>query len=225
MLISALTITTSMSSTVRAEDTPAPSVASPATPPKACAKQFDLLGKASTQQLAKFRTDPKGLLATASIGGLQMSSEVKALTLADPEDAVDALLTNAHSANSAQVAAIGTGLGLAMKLIKTVDQACADEIAQKIAGSGLTDLLAGFKLAAADTQQLLGPGLSSSSGGGLGGPVGGVGVETSSGTPTSTTTSSTYANAADTFGFSGRSISNGSTTIYCTNSVSPTRKC
>lgn len=180
---------------------------------------LNLPGKASDKQLADFKANPGSLLKGNPIGGLQLSSEVKGLALADPSAVVDALLAQAKSANSAQAAAIGTGLGQALKLIQGVDKTLSDDLARRIAAAGSVELLAGYNLGTADVQTLsVGPGVGAAIGGGLGGPVGGV---TNTGSNTARTTAPgnfNTANTAATFSFSGA-------TVTCTTSVSPKRTC
>jgi hypothetical protein len=180
----------------------------------------NLPGKATDKQMADFKSNPQTLLKGNAIGGLQMSSEVKGLVLADPAAAVDAVLVQAKAANSAQAAAIGTGLGQAVKLIAAVDKALGDDLARKIAAAGSAELLAGYTLGTSDIQTLaVGPGVGAAIGGGLGGPVGGVvGTSVGSTARTSAPGSFNFANSAATFNFAGASV-------LCSTSVSPKKTC
>ncbi|HBF31088.1 MAG TPA: hypothetical protein DDW73_15945 [Rhizobium sp.] len=173
----------------------------------------DAQDKFSGAQFSDFITNPQALLKRNPIGGLQLSGEVKGLTVTDPLAAVDALLNIARSANSAQAAAIGSGLGQAVKAILAVDKSCGEDLARKITGSGLEDLLTAYNMAIAETPMLLDGG----SGGGVGGVVNGT-SSSSTGVTTSAGGSTSHTNTAETFSFSG-------STYTCSTSVSPRRKC
>lgn len=216
LIISASVVTQAASSFALAQTTPSTASDSTASG-NACGQGMTLPDKLPAAKLSDFKSDPNALLKGNPIGGLQLSGEVKGLTVTDPNAAVDALLDVARSANSAQAAAIGAGLGQAVKAILGVNKACGDEIARKIAGSALNDLLTGYNMAMADTPMLFAGG-GESAGGGLGGVVNGTSGSSSSGATTSATGSTIRTNTAETVSFSG-------TTITCSTSVSPRKKC
>ena len=182
----------------------------------ACGHPLDVSDKLPVSKVQDFQSNPQGLLKNNPVGGMQLSGEVKSLTVTDPAAAVDVLLNVARDANSVQAAAIGSGLGLAVKAILAVDKACGDEIARKIASTSLTDLLTGYNMAMTDSLMLMGGG-TASAGGGFGGVVNGT-SGTAAGATTSARASTSRANTADTFSFSG-------STITCSTSVSPRRRC
>lgn len=216
LVISASVVAQAASSFAIAQTAPATTAPDHATTGNACAHAFDFPDKLPGAQVSDFKSNPQGLLKSNPVGGLQLSGEVKGLTMSDPSAAVDALLEVARSANSTQAAAIGAGLGQAVKAILVVDRACGDDIARKIAGSSLNDLLTGYNMAMADTPMLFSGG-ADSVGGGFGGVVNGT-SGSSTGTTTSASGSVSRTNAAETFSFSGSSTT-------CTTSVSPRRTC
>jgi hypothetical protein len=192
----------------------------------ACGQALNVPDKLPGAQVSDFKSSPQELLKSNPLGGLQLSDEVKGLTLTDPVAAVDTLLDVARSANSTQAAAIGAGLGQAVKAILAVDKPCSDDIARRIASTGLSALLTGYNMAMSSTPTPLSSadsgGFSGGSGGGGGsGGVGGVVNGTSglaAGATTSASGSTSDANTAETFSFSGASIT-------CSSSVSPRRTC
>lgn len=112
-----------------------------------------LPGKASAREIASFRDEKRTFLKGFPIGGPSMSGLTKALVLADA-GLVDDLVALARDGNALQRGAIGAGLGQAVREIAPVDRALADEIARKIAGSGLADLLAGYSVGQGDVPTL-----------------------------------------------------------------------
>lgn len=186
----------------------------------ACGGLYNLPDKLSAPQVSDFKSNPEALLKRNPVGGLQLSGEVKGLTETDPSAAVDALLEVAHSANSTQAAAIGSGLGQAVTAIMSVDKLCGEDIARRIAGSSLSDVLTGYNMATSDTPILFAGGADggAGTGGGLGGVVNGSSSDSSVGATTSASGSTSHTNTADTFSFSG-------STITCSTSVSPRRTC
>jgi hypothetical protein len=216
LVISASVVTQAASSFALAQTAPSTATSDSPANGSACGQVLSLPGKLPAAKFSDFKSDPNALLKGNPIGGLQLSGEVKGLTVTDPNAAVDTLLDVAHAANSAQAAAIGAGLGQAVKAILGVNKACGDEIARKIAGSTVSDLLTGYNMAMADTPMLFAGG-----GEGIGGGVGGVVNGTSglsSGATTSASGSTIRTNTAETVGFSG-------STITCSTSVSPRKKC
>lgn len=183
----------------------------------ACGRPLDLPDKLPAGQAADFQSNPQGLLKRNPVGGQELSGEVRGLTVTDPSAAVDALLEVARSANSMQAAAIGAGLGQAVKMIMGIDKSCGDDITRRIAGSGLSDLLTGYNMAMADGPMLfVGP--SDGGGGGFGGVVDETSSSSSAGATTSEGGSTSHTNSADTVSFSGSAIT-------CSTSVSPRRQC
>lgn len=203
-----------------AQTVPSPAKPTDSSMVGACGRPVNLPDKLPTTAVDKFKSNPSGLLKKNPIGGLELSSEVKGLVISDPASSVDVLLEAARSSNSTQAAAIGTGLGQAVKAIMAVNNVCADDIARKIAGVGLTDVLSGYNLVQVDAQTLL-IGSNESLGGGIGGAVNEAGnssTASASGATTSASGSASTANTAETFSFSG-------STVTCTTSVSPRRRC
>jgi hypothetical protein len=179
----------------------------------------NLPGKASARQVTDFTSNPDGLLKGNPIGGLQLGAAVKALTLADPDPVVDDLLNLLKTANSAQTAAIGSGLGQAIKAIQAVDKALADELAKKIAGSGSPELLAAYNLGTSDIQTFAVGGPGGGVGGGLGGAVGGTSTNSGTGSHSTAPGNFNTGNTASNVSFTGGS------SVSCTRSVSPKRTC
>ncbi|MCO5091021.1 hypothetical protein [Bosea sp. (in: a-proteobacteria)] len=183
-----------------------------------------LPGKASSRQVEDFKANPAAFLRANPIGGPQMSAITKALTLADP-GLVDALLAAATDGSALQRAAIGSGLGQAVKAIDPADKALADAIAAKIAGSGLTDVMAGYSAGISDVQTLAtgggGGGGGGGAGAGVGGPVGGFMMASGGGRPSTGPGSSFTGNNGQhtTYGSGNRGY------VECTESVSPRRRC
>jgi hypothetical protein len=217
LVISASVVTQAASSLAMAQTAPPTAAPDHAATGNACAHAFDLPDKVPGVQVSDFKSNPQGLLKSNPVGGLQLSGEVKGLTVSDPAAAVDALLDVARSANSTQAAAIGSGLGQAVKAILVIDKACGDDITRKIAGSGLTDLLTGYNMAMADAPMMF-VGAADGAGGGFGGVVNGTSGSSSTGATTSANGSSIRTNTAETISFSGASTT-------CTTSVSPRRTC
>lgn len=217
LVISASMVVQTASSFAIAQTTPPAATSDNTASGGACGRAFNLPDKLPAADLSDFKSDPSGLLKDNPIGGLQLSGEVKGLMVTDPNAAVDALLEVARSANSVQAAAIGTGLGQAVKAILGVNKACSDEIARKIAGSALSDLLTGYNMAMADTPMLFAGG-SDAVGGGLGGVVNGASGSPAAGATISARGSTSHTNTAETDSFSG-------STITCSTSVSPRKKC
>ena len=183
-----------------------------------------LPGKASNRQIEDFKASRSAFLRANPIGGPQMSSITKALTLADP-NLVDDLLAAASDGSALQRAAIGSGLGQAVKAIAAVDRPLADSIAAKIAGTGLADVMAGYSAGTSDVQTLATGGAGGGGGGGggagVGGPVGGFLLASGGGRPSSEYGSSSTGNSGQNTVFG----SNGSGSVACTASVSPRRRC
>lgn len=180
-----------------------------------------LPGKASNRQIEDFKASRSAFLRANPIGGPQMSSITKALTLADP-NLVDDLLAAASDGSALQRAAIGSGLGQAVKAIAAVDKPLADSIAAKIAGTGLADVMAGYSAGTSDVQTLATGGAGGGGGGaGVGGPVGGFLLASGGGRPSSEYGSSSTGNSGQNTVFG----SNGSGSVACTASVSPRRRC
>lgn len=211
-LFSVSVVTTPLSSVAWAQPAPGP-----------CGRAVDLPGKLDGKRVNDFKSDPKGLLTHNPIGGLQLSSEVKGLAISDPSAGVDTLLEAAKSGNSAQAAAIGAGLGQAVKAIAGVDKVCADDIARRIAGTGLSDLLTAYNLAQTDSSRSLLVGSDVGAGAGVSGGYGGAvnttnGVAAGGHTSAASAGSTIHTNTADAFSFSGA-------TVTCSTSVSPRRQC
>jgi hypothetical protein len=200
-------------------------------------KPLDSTEKVSATELANFKANPKSLLTSNPIGGLQLTSLVKAIAMGDPST-VESLIALVASANPLQLAAIGSGLGQAAKLLKNSsdesDRQAADTIQSKIDGaksealvtafkSGLTGVAAPFGKANIQSNQ------SGSTVGAVGGGVGGAvnqntanagsqGSTTTKTPPGSSTSSSNTTATTETIPFSGGAVT-------CTSSVSPTRVC
>jgi hypothetical protein len=215
-----LVMATAMSTTVSAgaETVPAPNqnAVSIAT---ACGHSLELPDRISADKMAGFTSDPQGILKANPLGGQDLSGAVKSLTITDPVSSLDAILDVARSSSASQATAIGTGLGQAVKAIMGVNKTCADQIAQKIAGTGMQDLLNGYRLGQIDLQGLR---IDTEEVGeeGVGGAVNGVSNTSSAAASTLTKAGSSLytTNTPDGSGLSGSSST-------CRSSVSPWRNC
>lgn len=143
------------------------------------------------QAIASFISDPSALLSANPQGGIQMSTQIRALAGSD-SDAVDAALALGTTANADQKAAIGAGLARAAISCVAVDPKYAAEIQQKVAASPFSEVLVAFQSASDDTATASLGAAGGAAGGaaaggisGTGGVVGGSGG-TSSETPTKT---------------------------------------
>lgn len=194
----------------------------------------DSIDKASATELANFKADPKSLLSSNPIGGLQLVGMAKALALAD-SNTVASLIDLIASANALQLAAIGSGLGQAAKQLKDSsdenDQKTAQTIQSQIDAAMSEALLNAFKngltgIAAPNGKTGVQTSLSGNSVGGLGGGVGGAvntngtstGSQSSATTNTAPSASKSSVNTTESIPFSG-------TVVTCTTSVSPTHAC
>jgi hypothetical protein len=127
--------------------------------------------RATDRQVIEFKADKPHLLKSNPIGGIQLSSMVKALVLADPS-VVDDLLALGEQGNTPQALAIGAGIGQAVKALQVTDRTLADSIAAKVAANGTREVLAGYSIGTSDTATFaVGGGGPGAGGGGFGGPV------------------------------------------------------
>jgi len=186
--------------------------------------EFSEAARASERQVADFKADPGKLLKSNPIGGLQLTSLVKALLLADPTliDQIMGLLT---TANKAQVSAIGTGVGQAKLAYQSKKDKASQDIAAalgaKVSSASNEVLSLGFDLGTADVSSNQSSSTSSTSTTSApGGGVSGTTTTTSTTTQNTSTQHSTSTPNATTAlqSFAGSSVS-------CTSSVSPKRSC
>jgi hypothetical protein len=170
--------------------------------------------KATEQQVAEFKANETGLLKSNPIGGVQLSATVKALALADPS-LIDDLLELIKQANSRQAAAIGAGIGQAVKILSPTDTEMANNIAAKVAENGNEELLKGYNAGSSETSTFAVAGKAGAGSGGSVNPFPSTGGGSHSSqaqapaTPTPGAQSKTYGGAA----------------TSCTSSVSPYNPC
>lgn len=172
--------------------------------------------KASEKQVADFKADETLLLKANPIGGIQLSTMVRALLLADPS-LIDDLILLSRKGNSPQVASIGAGIGQAVNALEAIDKALAEQIAAKVASDGSPDLLAGYTIGMSQT-----PTYAVGGGGGGGGTGGSVNATSYGGGGGSRSdqqgTSSYLSSGSPSYSFGGASVT-------CSGSVSPYRLC
>lgn len=101
--------------------------------------------------IAAFGANPDSLLSTYPMAGLPMSTQVRSLS-GSSFATLDGLLSLVKSASSAQKAAIGGGLGRAVKSCQTATPDYAQLIQQKVAAANDPDLTAAFVSAVNDIQ-------------------------------------------------------------------------
>jgi len=186
--------------------------------------------------LDAFKANPLALLTTFTSAGLPLSTQTRGLLLSDPT-LIDTLITVAKSGNDAQKSAIGAGLAQASRLLARTDPQIAASIQQKVAQSGLDQLITAFiagsnGIETAATGGGAGGGGGGGAGGGSGGPTGGVSASGGSGgtngggnpggTSFSTGDGFTGNSAAGPAGFANGVTTGGGTTVTTTTSVSPT---
>ncbi len=116
-----------------------PSAPSPAT--------WDAM-KATATQIAEFKQNPTNLFKTNT--GIQLTAMVQALVLGDPT-VVDGLLALSRLGNNLQAAAIGAGIGQAVKALSATDKALADAIAAKVAVNAREEVLAGYTIGTSES--------------------------------------------------------------------------
>jgi len=103
----------------------------------------------TTQQVGQFVADPGGLLKTNPNGGGRMISQIRDLMqsdtclpspaaprLASCQDVLTAIIGLLATANDAQKAAIGTGLGEAAQAMETTNPTLANDIQTALAKNG-----------------------------------------------------------------------------------------
>ncbi len=117
---------------------------------EAGASCFIAPAKASPEQLNAFSAQPGGLTTKYPTGGAAMSLEVR--TLAGSRfDNVDRLVQLAAGSSPTQRSAIGAGLAWAARACAASQPEYALQIQEKIADSGLNDVVTAFLGAANDT--------------------------------------------------------------------------
>lgn len=190
-------------------------------------------GTVTPDTIAQFKSNPHALLTTHASAGLPLATHARGLLLTDPK-LIDSLILVAKDGNDAQQAAIGAGLAQASRILVRTDPQLAATIQQKVAQSGLSQLITAYIAGSNDIETAATGGGAGGGGGGGGGSgqVGGVssgGGSGGSNTGTNagaTSTSTTNSFAGFTTGGTGSSTpggtTGGGTTIITTTSVSPT---
>lgn len=183
------------------------------------------------------KADITNLLSTHASADVSLAKEVRGDILSDPS-LIDALLDVAKTANSAQQAAIGAGLGQAARSLVVTDPQAATAIQKKIALSGLEPLIIAYNFTSGGTETGAlggGAGGGGAAAGGAGGQVGGFAGAGSGGGNTGGGSGSNNNNASfsTTNGFAGFTgsgptrpgstpgFTGGGTTVVSTLSVSP----
>ena len=173
--------------------------------------------------MAQFKANPQALLTTYASAGLPLSTEVRSLLLTDP-GLIDTLIAVAQNGNDAQKAAIGSGLAQASRLLARGNPQIAATIQQKVAQSGLPQLITAY-IAGSNGIETAAVGGGGGGGGGFGGGTGGStgGLGTSGG---SNSGSNPGGNSFGTInGFTGNSsfgTFTGGASASTSGSVSPT---
>ena len=99
--------------------------------------------KMSDTTLKSFSASPADLLTANMFGGLQLSNAIRQIVTSDSET-LDAVLKLVASSNSAQTAAIASGLARAVQACATVDPAYADRIQKAVASLNNPSFLTAF---------------------------------------------------------------------------------
>eukprot|EP01037_Dinobryon_pediforme_P019741 gene19741-20212_t len=182
---------------------------------------FSEAARASERQVADFKADPGKLLKSNPIGGLQLTSLVKALLLTDPSLA-DQIMGLLKTATKAQISAIGTGIGQAkLAYEQQKDEASlkiAKALGDKVSAASNEVLSLGFDLGTADVSSSQSSSTASTSA-----PGGGVNGSTT--TQSTTTPNATTQHTTSTSNPSATQQSFAGATVSCTTSVSPKRSC
>jgi hypothetical protein len=174
--------------------------------------------RATGRQIAEFKQNTAALLKTNPVGGIQLAAMVKALVIGDPTLVGD-LLSLSQLGNNLQAAAIGAGIGQAVKALSATDKTLADAIAAKVAAGAREEVLAGYAIGTSDNPTYAVTGGPSAVGAGSGGPVNSASNSGGgSARPSQTAGSSTSNTGASTPSFGG-------STVSCTQSASPSGTC
>jgi hypothetical protein len=156
----------------------APGPVAAATPAAASGGCFVAPAALSQTDVSAFLGNPASLLSTYPTGGLPLSTRARALA-GSSMAAVDPLLALAKSSNADQKSAIGAGLARTARACVANNPQYAAEIQQKVAASGMADVVTAFLAASNDVQTAaLGGGAGAgggAAGGGAGGGAGGIG--------------------------------------------------
>src|SRR5260370_24249861 len=107
--------------------------------------------KLSDAAIAQFKANPQGLLTTYASAGLPLSTQVRSLLLTDPT-LIDTLIGVAKGGNHVQQAAMGAGLGQASSILATTNPQVAGSVQQKVAQSGLSQLIIAYIAASNGTE-------------------------------------------------------------------------
>lgn len=185
--------------------------------------------KLSDETIASFKADPSSLLAANPSGGPKLAKMARDLVLNDPS-LVDAMVSLAQTASSAQAAAIGKGLAAAARMLVVVNPAAAARIQAAVAQSGVAGMVAAFQ-SASNTPATSSIAASGSAGGlpssSSGSSGSGASPSSSSGSSPGSTSGSSpgTTNSASGFTSSGTSPSSGSggLTSAIIQSTSPSR--
>jgi hypothetical protein len=123
------------------------------------------------QQINAFLANPSGLLAQNASGGSDMVAMVRDLMTSDPNNPnmLSSIIALLASANSAQQAAIGSGLGMAAQALVRTNPDVANQIQVALANSGVQTAIASFSSVTGNA--VIGA-AGGGGGGGGGGPTG-----------------------------------------------------
>jgi|SRR5581483_1516170 len=125
----------------------------------------------SQQEISQFLANPASLLSANPDGGGKLVSTVRDLALSDPAT-LPVIISLLANANSAQQAAIGSGLGQAAMASLRSNPTFATQIQDALAASGVQMAIASFASTTGNVQIGSTAG-GAGSGGGGGGPVNG----------------------------------------------------
>lgn len=129
--------------------------------------------KMSEAEIGAFLANPAALLSRNPLGGLAMSSDVRALG-GSSALAIEAIVSLVATANPQQRSAIGAGLARAAAACARTNPEYAAAIQEKVAAIEAPDVIAGF-LSASNEVQTAALGATSTVGGGAVGGTGGGG--------------------------------------------------
>ena len=184
-----------------------------------------VISKLLNSEIAAFKANPRSLLATYFSAGLPLSTRTRDLILTD-NGLIDTLIDVAKNGNASQQAAIGAGLAQVAHIIARNNPQLAAALQQKIAESGLPQLITAFVAGSKELETTAVGGGGGGSGGGSGGQVGGVGLGSGSGGGSSGGASESTPNPSSDIsppGFSGfaNTAGTGGATTTTRYSVSP----
>ena len=186
--------------------------------------------KASATDLDSFNANNSSILGSNPLGGVQLTSLVKSLILADAGTVLK-ILELLKTATPQQVSAIGSGLGQAVAALKKscddVDKKTAESVAILVGSVGNDALLLAYNNAVKGTATFAvdDTGVPSARGS-VGGLANGNNGNGGPGTTNSPSPGSFFvSNTSQQFSFSSPGISFAGVTTTCITSVSPTHTC